>query len=214
MKKEITVTKALSDLNVLTGRIEKETDKLTVLSTKLKFKNVLKDKNINVDDFKNEVKANYQSILDLIKNRDIIKSAIILSNAKTKVVIAGKEYTIAEAIDKKNRIALETDLLMKLKSEFVTKSKQVTNFNDKLEAQIDKEREIMLSGDNAKNKDIVKTAEELATAKRESNSVELVDPLNIEKVINELEDGIMSFKAEVDQQLSVSNAITLIEIDI
>lgn len=213
MKKEITVTKALSDLNVLTGRIEKETDKLTVLSTKLKSKNVLKDKNTNVDDFKNEVKANYQSILDLIKNRDIIKSAIILSNAKTKVMIAGKEYTVAEAIDKKNRIALETDLLMKLKSEFVTKSKQVTNFNDKLETQIDKEREIMLSGDNAKNKDIVKTAEELATAKRESNSVELVDPLNIEKVINELEDSIMSFKAEVDQQLSVSNAITLIEID-
>jgi hypothetical phage-related protein len=212
--KQITVTKALSDLNVLTSRIEKETDKLTVLSAKLKSKNVLKDKNIKVDDFKNEVKANYQSILDLIRNRDVIKSAIILSNAKTKVVIAGKEYTVAEAIDKKNRIALETDLLMKLKSEFATKSKQVVNFNDKLEAQIDKEREIMLSGDNAKNKDIVKTAEELATAKRESNSVELVDALNIEKVINELEDSIMSFKAEVDQQLSISNAITLIEVEI
>lgn len=212
--KQITVTKALSDLNVLTSRIEKETDKLTVLSTKLKSKKVLKDKNIEVDDFKNEVKANYQSILDLIKNRDVIKSAIILSNAKTKVIIANKEYTVAEAIDKKNRIALETDLLMKLKSELITKSKQVTNFNDKLEAQIDKEREIMLSGDNAKNKDIVKTAEELATAKRENNSVELVDPLNIEKVINELEDSIMSFKAEVDQQLSISNAVTLIEIDI
>ena len=212
--KQITVTKALSDLNVLTSRIEKETDKLTVLSAKLKSKNVLKDKNIKVDDFKNEVKANYQSILDLIRNRDVIKSAIILSNAKTKVVIAGKEYTVAEAIDKKNRIALETDLLMKLKSEFATKSKQVVNFNDKLEAQIDKETEIMLSGDNAKNKDIVKTAEELATAKRESNSVELVDALNIEKVINELEDSIMSFKAEVDQQLSISNAITLIEVEI
>ena len=212
--KQITVTKALSDLNVLTSRIEKETDKLTVLSAKLKSKNVLKDKNIKVDDFKNEVKANYQSILDLIRNRDVIKSAIILSNAKTKVVIAGKEYTVAEAIDKKNRIALEADLLMKLKSELITKSKQVTNFNDKLEAQIDKEREIMLSGDNAKNKDIVKTAEELATAKRENNSVELVDPLNIEKVINELEDSIMSFKAEVDQQLSISNAVTLIEVEI
>ena len=212
--KQITVTKALSDLNVLTSRIEKETDKLTVLSTKLKSKKVLKDKNIEVDDFKNEVKANYQSILDLIKNRDVIKSAIILSNAKTKVIIADKEYTVAEAIDKKNRIALETDLLMKLKSELITKSKQVTNFNDKLEAQIDKEREIMLSGDNAKNKDIVKTAEELAIAKRENNSVELVDPLNIEKVINELEDSIMSFKAEVDQQLSISNAITLIEVEI
>lgn len=212
--KQITVTKALSDLNVLTSRIEKETDKLTVLSAKLKSKNVLKDKNIKVDDFKNEVKANYQSILDLIKNRDVIKSAIILSNAKTKVIIADKEYTVAEAIDKKNRIALETNLLMKLKSELATKSKQVTNFNDKLEAQIDKEREIMLSGDNAKNKDIVKTAEELATAKRENNSVELVDPLNIEKVINELEDSIMSFKAEVDQQLSISNATTLIEVEI
>lgn len=212
--KQITVTKALSDVKVLTDRIEKETDKLTVLSTKLKSKKVLKDKNIEVDDFKNEVKANYQSILDLIKNRDVIKSAIILSNAKTKVIIADKEYTVAEAIDKKNRIALEADLLMKLKSELITKSKQVTNFNDKLEAQIDKEREIMLSGDNAKNKDIVTTAEELAKAKRENNSVELVDSLNVEKLITELSNDIELFRAEVDQQLSISNATTLIEVEI
>lgn len=212
--KQITVTKALSDVKVLTDRIEKETGNLSVLGIKLKSKNVLKDKNVSVEDFAQEVKSKYQSVLDLIKNRDVIKSAIILSNAKTKVIIAGKEYTVAEAIDKKNRIELETDLLSCISSEYASKTKKVIDFNNKLEAQIDKEREIMLSGDNAKNKDIVATAEELAKAKRENNSVELVDSLNVEKLITELSNDIELFRAEVDQQLSISNATTLIEVEI
>lgn len=212
--KQITVTKALSDVKVLTDRIEKETGNLSVLGIKLKSKNVLKDKNVSVEDFAQEVKSKYQSVLDLIKNRDVIKSAIILSNAKTKVIIAGKEYTVAEAIDKKNRIELETDLLSCISNEYANKTKKVIDFNNKLEAQIDKEREIMLSGDNAKNKDIVATAEELAKAKRENNSVELVDSLNVEKLITELSNDIELFRAEVDQQLSISNATTLIEVEI
>ena len=212
--KQITVTKALSDVKVLTDRIEKETGNLSVLGIKLKSKNVLKDKNVSVEDFAQEVKSKYQSVLDLIKNRDVIKSAIILSNAKTKVIIAGKEYTVAEAIDKKNRIELETYLLSCISNEYASKTKKVIDFNNKLEAQIDKEREIMLSGDNAKNKDIVATAEELAKAKRENNSVELVDSLNVEKLITELSNDIELFRAEVDQQLSISNATTLIEVEI
>lgn len=212
--KQITVTKALSDVKVLTDRIEKETGNLSVLGIKLKSKNVLKDKNVSVEDFAQEVKSKYQSVLDLITSLFFIKSAIILSNAKTKVIIAGKEYTVAEAIDKKNRIELETYLLSCISNEYASKTKKVIDFNNKLEAQIDKEREIMLSGDNAKNKDIVATAEELAKAKRENNSVELVDSLNVEKLITELSNDIELFRAEVDQQLSISNATTLIEVEI
>ena len=105
-------------------------------------------------------------------------------------------------------------MLSCISNEYASKTKKVIDFNNKLEAQIDKEREIMLSGDNAKNKDIVATAEELAKAKRENNSVELVDPLNAEKLITELSNDIELFRAEVDQQLSISNATTLIEVEI
>jgi len=45
-----------------------------------------------------------------------------------------------------------------------------------------------------------------------ANTFELVDPIKILDKINVLEEKIASFKAEVDAALSVSNAITEIEI--
>ena len=56
--------------------------------------------------------------------------------------------------------------------------------------------------------DFEKTKKDFMTA----NAFELVDPIKILDKINALEDKIASFKAEVDAALSVSNAITEIEI--
>ena len=50
--------------------------------------------------------------MDLISRRNKIKSAIIMSNAKTVVEVAGKQMTVAEAIDKKSSIEYEKELLI------------------------------------------------------------------------------------------------------
>ena len=49
---------------------------------------------------------------------------------------------------------------------------------------------------------------------RDTESWELVNPLDIDKEISELENSIMNFKSEVDYVLSTSNAQTIIELDI
>ena len=46
-----------------------------------------------------------------------------------------------------------------------------------------------------------------------SNTMTLLDPLGIEKKIEELDDMINSFLPEVDAALSVSNAVTTITIE-
>ena len=46
----------------------------------------------------------------------------------------------------------------------------------------------------------------------ESNTLDLVDPIGAEKIISELNDEIDSFTSKVDAALSISNAITTIEI--
>ena len=57
---------------------------------------------IDLKDFVEEVKSRYQKVTDLIARAEAIKRAVVNSNAITKVTIAGKEYTVAEAIDMKN----------------------------------------------------------------------------------------------------------------
>ena len=210
---KITVTKALGDIKVLEKRINSLISDTDFVNIKVKSKDLLKDILISVGDYSEDIKAKYQSIQDLINNRNKLKSAIILSNAITDVEIAGKKYKVAEAIDRKNSIEFEIDLLDKLKSNYAKSLKAVEMFNEKLETQINKEREIMLSGDNAKNKDIVESVEKMSDAKRENNAVEIVDPLKIKDEIEKLDKSISDFQAEVDQALSISNAVTLIDIE-
>ena len=45
----------------------------------------------------------------------------------------------------------------------------------------------------------------------EQNQFELVDPLGIEALLNNMEDKIMAFETEVDAVLSEINATTFIE---
>ena len=59
------------------------------------------------EDAINDMKATYDKIQSLIKNIRTINSAIAISNATTKVLVAGKEYTVEELIYRMLHIADE-----------------------------------------------------------------------------------------------------------
>jgi molybdopterin synthase catalytic subunit len=81
---------------------------------KLKSKKNLQQ--LNVDVFANNSKADYQSINDLITRRNRLKSAIILSNATTKVKIGDTVLTVAEVIERKQSLKYYKTLFDKLKT--------------------------------------------------------------------------------------------------
>ena len=88
--------RALSELKTLDKRIHKQIDDSKFVGVKHKNKKV----NLFQDEkeFIREAKADYQSIIDLITRKQKIKKAIVEANANTKVTVAGKEMTIADAI--------------------------------------------------------------------------------------------------------------------
>ena len=47
----------------------------------------------------------------------------------------------------------------------------------------------------------------------ENNTYDLIDPLNVTKLIEDLSNEVDNFNIEVDAALSVSNAVTVIEIE-
>ncbi|MFB8733012.1 hypothetical protein ACEQPO_01165 [Bacillus sp. SL00103] len=76
---------------------------------------------------KKKAKADDQSIQALIKRRNAIKSAIVVSNATTTIDVAGVNMTVAEAIERKTSIEYDIRYLRKLKkvyTELVDKAEQ------------------------------------------------------------------------------------------
>ena len=56
---------------------------------------------IDLREYMENIKSRHQKVTSLIARTEAIKRAVVNSNAVTKVTIAGKEYTVAEAIEMK-----------------------------------------------------------------------------------------------------------------
>jgi hypothetical protein len=94
------VHQALAELKMMDKRITAATREPEWVITN-KHSNT-KINGVEVKEFVDDIRVKYQKVLDLIRRRDAIKRAVVNSNAVTKVTVAGVEYTVAEAIDKKN----------------------------------------------------------------------------------------------------------------
>ncbi len=207
--KRISITEALNELKLYDAKITKAIRQNTYVGAAKKSSNLLGVQTKEV--FNENAKAGYQSVTDLIKNRNKLKSLIVQSNATTTVDINGKTMTVAEAFERKNSIQYDIDLLNTLKSQYSSASATVMNENRKVDMQIDKLLETFVGKDTDKKA----TKEDQAAITdpyREKNEFELVDPLKIYDEIQKLEAEIDGFNSNVNTVLVLSNATTFIEV--
>lgn len=99
MIEQMLVTRGLNELKLLDSRIHRKIGEAEFVgAAKVAAVNI--DGKTTKEAYKMNAKADYQSLMELIKRRNRIKSAIIASNAVTMVEVAGKRMTVAEAINK------------------------------------------------------------------------------------------------------------------
>jgi hypothetical protein len=204
---EITITRALAELKLLDSRINKKTsesDFAFLLSKKNK-------NNLNTDTLTTNAKASFQSIVDLIKRRQTLKSAIILSNAHTRVKLNGEDLTVAEVIECKQLVDLYKGLLLKLKQNRETVVNQVERNNQQLELDLQKLLEINF-GKSSNAKTNTDDIENISKTYREQNKSEMLDCVNIDSKIKEVEELINKYETETNFVLSESNATTKIKV--
>jgi len=198
---KISITRALANIKLLDKRIRKK------INTSIFIK--IKQTNENTDLISKEIKSDNRSINDLIKERNKLKKLIMISNANTKVNIAGVTMSVQEAIERKNSIEYEEYLLEELKRQYSNIASEVEKINS-----LNTERFDQLINSNF-SKDIKANNQEyqaLYNTFWESNKTEVIDPLNLKEVIDKLSEFIDSFNSEIDLVLSESNARTEIEI--
>jgi hypothetical protein len=202
---EITITRALAELKLLDSKISKKTnesDFAFLISRKNKS-------NVNQEQLTNNAKSSYQSVMDLIKRRQTLKSAIILSNAKTIVKLNGQDMTVAEVIECKQLVGLYQNLLQRLKTNRETVMTQVERNNQQMENDLQKLLEISFGkASNAKtNTDDI---ENISKTYRDQNKSEMLDSINLDSKIKEIEELINQYEKESNFVLAESNAMTKI----
>jgi hypothetical protein len=204
---EISITRGLAELKVLDSRINNAINGTSMIAVTT-GKKIVTGYTTN-EEFESKVKSNQQSILDLIKRRNIIKSAIVKSNAETIVTIAGVKMSKAEAIERKTSIIYEQALLAKMKNEY---SKSISKF-DQEDAKVKERLDELIKTTFGKDTKVVADQYD-STAKPflEQNAPKLIDPLKLKDTIEELNKNIEDFLLNADFILSETNSIDKIVI--
>lgn len=209
--RKISITEALNELKLYDSKITKAIINATFCGAAKKSSD--KVGVVKKDEFGERAKASYQSVTDLIANRNALKSAIVKSNAVTEVTIADKTMTVAEAIEHKNSIEYDETLLSEMKRQYTNATTTVDKENKKVDAQIDKLLETFTGRDSDKKLD-KEAMSAISDPYREKNEFEFVDGIgNMYEKIQKLEADIDAFKSNVDTALCVSNSLTMIELD-
>ncbi len=199
----LSVARALVELKTLDSRINKLITSSNYIICKTKNKNY----QWTEEDFKKQVESEYQSLNDLITRRDRVKNAIVISNSKTEVEVAGRKMTVAQAIEFKNTIVYKRTILETMKRQRQTATIESESHRQRVQQKIDDNIRIVCGKDTKPDATTIQTITESIS---KSDPIDVFDPIGLDKVIKELETEIEDFSANIDYVLSESNALTQI----
>ena len=214
-KENMTVHKAVAELKIIGDRINKAiTSGSYVVANKHSNQKI---HGMTIDEFKTQMQADFKKVSDLIARRNAIKRAVVASNAVTKVKVGDTEYTVAEAIEMKNHGMEFKDYFMRAISTQYVRAKNELDLNsgDPLEKRAE---QYVLSVIQAQPKDSKMAVDSdamknLRAQYIKDNQYDIIDPIGVKNVIDGLDTEVSEFLTEVDAALSVSNAITVLDIE-
>ena len=124
--------------------------------------------------------------------------------------VCGQQYTILEILALKQVLNHKMALLEKLKRAYSAAKKDIDNRMDMEDAKL--QRTISQLGKDTDDKEI--TIDMITKTYWQSNGFELIDPINIEELIERLEKETCAYEVGIDAALSQANALRTIEVDI
>lgn len=207
-EKTLSVYEALIEISRLNDKIEKFNSSSTMplflacATESAKYiEGMEKEKYINL------LKSNYDSCRHLISNLSEYKAKVALSNALTTITVGGKEYTIAEAIQRKQNIDTEIRFLRMIETQLKDVNTKITAKNNSVKAGLTEYLEKVKS-ETATPEEIDK----LTNIYNEKNLFILVDPYGITETIDEKRQELETFLSDVDTKITASNCSTMITV--
>ena len=208
-KVELTLYQALEKKKILEKRVNKVRGNELVGIRKKHIEETITG--VPLADVKAAMEENLASSVSLVNNYITLKAAINEANAVTKVTIAGKEYTIANAIARYRGLDNEEYLYRNMLSNVVNAKNKVELTNQKYLSPESISRYVSnILGDSKKDEALIAATEQRY---REANEVEWYDPLDTEKLATEKIEEIELFREEFHSVLTTANCNTVITVE-
>ncbi|AVR75995.1 hypothetical protein AhSzq1_102 [Aeromonas phage AhSzq-1] len=209
MSKEITLTEALATLKVLRAKQDNLVRTGTFVGVSARDKVGSQAKEV--------ASAQFQSEFDRLKAFSAkiqeIGAKLYEANSKTTVVVAGKTYTLAEAIYRKGHTSEEAERIRVLKAALQRAEATAAKAKETAEKRADQQVETLLAG-RSKDTSVADLAVEMRTKLIADEKIEVIDPNKLADYILAAEEDLVSFSTEVDVAISLVNATTKITVNI
>lgn len=211
------VTQALDERDLLNKKINDKIMSAVFVDVVKHNEETVLNRRVDRETFQKEAQSTYQQINDLIERYKNIEAAIVESNANTFIETSYGEFSIAAAIALRNRLRgdlkfdgkadFETTLYQRMKRAYEDCVTTMELKNDTL-AETAEQMRLSILGKETKVKN-EKPLEVVETYVKE-NSMELADPLGIVAKMEQLKEKRDKLLTELETQIKVSNATTLI----
>ena len=219
MSEKILVTQALDERDLLVKKIADKIAKASFVDTIKPNEDKVYAKRMNREEYAKEAESAYQQIVHLIDRFQKIDAAIVASNARTEITTSYGSFTVAGAISLRSRLrcmgayGADADFEGRLQKKLANEYSERIQFCDRKNSQLQstaEEMSLSILGKDSKTKDEKPLG--VVEAYVKENTTELVDPLDVKKKVEALEEKRNTLLTELDTQIKVSNATTFVEI--
>ena len=214
-KEHISITRALTELKRIDDRIRQHTAALQLVTVAVgrdAAKRLASGNKLTPTAFEANAKSDFDRVNGLMRKRAELKARIVESNSRTRVTIAGREMTVAEAIEMKSFIALKESLVSRVQMQIMSAESAVATAAAKLDQEIEASlNTIYGSGKTRVDSD---TRKQVAEPKLIESEPSVYDPLSMKRELQKFIDEVASVKTEWDWTLNQSNAATFIDVEL
>ena len=206
--KELTVYQALIEISRINDMIDKQ-KRREVNYVSAAPENSQKISGFDRSEAEDILKSVYDSTNHLILNLASYKGAVALSNATTKVKINCKEYTVAEAIQKKANFDTEMSFYNDIRNNITSVKNYIEKENRKIENGLESYLE-KVKTENTTPEEIEKLTDKYYLDRK----LVMVDPYKLATTIDKKIEDLTKFMNEVDNALTYSNCVTTITVEL
>ena len=169
----------------------------------------LSKRSLKVDEIEATLRSNFMSKQHLIKNIAEIKSKINESNAITKITVAGKEYTIADAIARHRAIETEKKFWAECYKQYNATIMKIEELNYDVAdpEKVNRNISTLISGFSKMTTEQIDDLKELYI---KENTFKIIDPNNLKNIIEDWKNEIDNFEALLHGAMIESNVKTTI----
>ena len=210
MEKTMTLYEALEKKKILEKKVEQYRYNQPRLVDIKKTYDDVNDKGVAIDDIKKAIQSGRDAYCAIVYNLNELKAAINEANAKIHVIIAGKEYSIANAISRLRSIDVEVEMYTRMLTNIRACEKEIENASTNLSSEAVSKYVSRILGDSKKDEGTIKALKEQYI---KDNTLELYDPLNTRELASTKLDELATFKEQIHFALTKANCENTITVN-